>query len=87
MKTIQISADVYSTTEDVSYRIYVDNDLMTERTFKWPHRKYYIEEHLVIKAEKGTTHTIRVESAKESNVFSLRNIIVDGVKTGETFIV
>jgi hypothetical protein len=87
MTIVKITADVYSSADDAVYRLYVDDHLMTERTIKWPHRKYYIEEQVVIKADPGTTHTIRVESVKEPNSFTLRNITVNGASADETFIV
>jgi hypothetical protein len=87
MKTVELTADVYSNTEGIAYRLYVDDTLMTERTFKWEPRKKCIEEHMVLQVNPATTHTIRVESVKEGEYFTLKNITVDGVKSDTTFLV
>ena len=87
MKTLEVTADVYSNTEGIAYRMYIDDCLMTERTFRWEPRKKYVEEHMVIQVPKGSTHRVRVESCKGGNYFTLRNVTVDGVNSNETFTV
>jgi len=92
MKVVDLTVDVYSVTDNVVYRLYVDDTLMTERTFIWPTWKNYVEEHMHIQVEAGTTHTVRVESANTNlripDHVSIKNLIVGGSKLkGKTFTV
>jgi hypothetical protein len=87
MKTVELTADVYSNTEGIAYRLYVDNTLMTERTFKWEPRKKCVEEHMILQVTPGSTHTVRIESVNKGEHFTLKNITVDGVKSDTTFLV
>jgi hypothetical protein len=87
MKIVQITADIYSSVNNVVYRLYVDNDLMTERTFIWPIWKNYIEEHIVLQVEEDVPHCIRVESIRTPDCIIIKNITVNGVPANETFTV
>jgi hypothetical protein len=61
------------------YRIYVDEDLITERTFVWNSDNQYIEEHVIIDAPIGQ-HTLRVENVDPSlGTFTVENILLDGI--------
>lgn len=46
-----------------SYRIYVDNDLITERTFIWDKNQTYIAEHIFVQLDKGP-HEIKIETVQ-----------------------
>lgn len=87
MKIVQITADIYSSENNVAYRLYVDNELMTERTFIWPIWKNYIEEHIVLQVEEDVSHHIRIESLKNIDCMTIKNITVNGVPAEETFTV
>ena len=58
--------------EPPRYRIYVGNELFTERTFKWPVNTY-LTEILQIDAPPGQ-YKWRLESQSESAKFEIRNI-------------
>jgi hypothetical protein len=62
MKEIEITIDVFChwlvTKHD--YRIYVDDDLLTERTYLWTNPNEFVREHIVVYLEPGE-HTIRLE--------------------------
>lgn len=63
-----------------SYRIYVDNNLLTERTYIWNNEEAYIREHIVINVPPGD-HTLTLEKCGERWIFgefSLTNLTVDG---------
>jgi len=63
------------------YRVYVDTDLMTERTFTWDTNEQYIEEHVIIDAPIGS-HTLRIENVDpELGTFTIENMLVDGIPT------
>jgi len=87
MKIATVTADVYSTIENVVYRIYVDNVLMTERTFIWKIKETYIRENIVIQVEEGTEHTVRVETCKIPGAVSIKNVTLDGKTVNSTFVV
>ncbi len=76
---IHMSADVYCHWSEVApfYRIYVDNDMLTERTFKWPGYQNFIREHVICKLMPGV-HTIRVENCSPNGKFTLNNFIIEG---------
>lgn len=87
MKIVTVTADVYSTIQHAPYRVYVDNTLMTERTFIWETNKNYIREHIVIQVEEGTEHTVKAESLKVNGAISIKNVTLDGEPVNSTFVV
>lgn len=85
MKIVSITLDVYSGIQNSAYRVYVDSDMMTERTFAWPVDLTYITEHIVLQTEAGSTHTLRLEPLDPANNMSMKNITVDGRPSEATF--
>jgi hypothetical protein len=74
--------DVKATWHDMPppvYRIYVDNDLITERDFVWPGHEIYIKENLVCDLKPGT-HVLRVENASKHGEFKLNRLRIDNVE-------
>lgn len=67
--------------ERPKYRIYIDDDLITERTWIWD-QETYIEENLRVEVSKGVNHTIRLELIKYNPMhlaqFGLRNLQING---------
>lgn len=57
------------------YRLYVDNDLITERTFTWPHGEKCIRERLVLRLTTGQ-HRVWVDKTES---FELYNVNLNGV--------
>lgn len=63
------------------YRVYVDQDLLTERTFTWPSGKQYVEEHLVVHLQPGQ-HKIRIENVDpDLGIITTKNLKLDGIPT------
>lgn len=60
------------------YRIYVDDEMLTERTFGWTSYQFYITEHLFCFLDTGV-HTLRLESIDTDSRFELENLVVDQV--------
>lgn len=60
-----------------SYRIYVDYDLLTERTFKWAGYQVFIEEDIICNLPLGI-HFLRIENCGDDGQFRLKNIKVRG---------
>ena len=59
------------------YRIYVDNDMLTERTFGWPAYKIYIRENLICLLEPGL-HQLKVVNTSGAGVFDLTDFSLNG---------
>ena len=55
-RLVQITADIHCTWEGLnpSYRLYVNDELFTERTWIWD--QFYLEETVSIEAEPGDFH-------------------------------
>lgn len=84
---VKIVADVVCTNpeaENTNYRLYIDDDLYTERTFRWDSKITYIEENSFSDLEPGG-HSIRLVSCQVNNGFELRNITVDGESVSNMF--
>lgn len=87
MKEYKINIDLfcYRTENDGNkdYRLYVDNDLITERTYIWmnktPVKPYgqFVRENVWVELEPGE-HEIRIEAVNSKfNGFLIRNIKID----------
>jgi hypothetical protein len=57
------------------YRIYVDNDLITERNWRWHSYEIYIREHLEAVLHAGT-HDISIVTNQTPSPFQLKNLSV-----------
>jgi hypothetical protein len=81
-----ITADVYARWGDVQprYRVYVDNDLLTERDFIWPGHEVFIRENIVVDLEPGA-HKLRIEQAGPGGRIQIKNVRVDGVPSDMDF--
>ncbi len=77
---------------DSRYRIYVDNDLITERTWIWDNSTL-IQENLWVNVDQTATHTLKLESVTyipEQAKFSLgllsannNNLVIVSTNTAE----
>lgn len=75
-----ITLDVYCDTTQHGtpvYRVYVDNDLLTERSWIWPAYEIFIQENLEVDIEPGA-HQVRIENCGAETVFRPRNLTVNG---------
>lgn len=68
-----------------SYRIYVNEDLLTERTFAWAGYQFYIKENLAVDIPAGM-HNLRLENLGPNGKFILRNFQIDGNASNEIFL-
>lgn len=76
---LQFNVHCYYEGKPPSYRIYVDDDLITERTFIWDTNRNYIEEHVIIDAPVGQ-HVLKVENiTPELGTIVVENILLDGL--------
>ena len=67
--------------EPHAYRIYVDDELLTERTYIWRNSDQFIRENIVISAKPGD-HQFRLESVDANfSGFQWQNFTVDNRPT------
>jgi len=54
-KSVQVHCDVYCKWDgnDTRYRLYVNDELFTERSWIWHDKEYYLEEMITIEAPPG----------------------------------
>jgi hypothetical protein len=84
MKQVELTCEVrcLDEAENQSYRLYIDDNLITERTWIWPYH-FRIKEHVYIDIEPGE-HTIRVEPVdKKFTKFYVNALHLDGYPTGK----
>jgi hypothetical protein len=66
--------------EQPKYRLYINDDLITERTWGWD-QQTYIEETLWAEVDHGISYTIRLELIKSDpfhlSQFGLQNLYVN----------
>lgn len=75
---LKFNVHCYYSGTNPRYRVYVDTDLITERTFVW-REDQYIEETVIIEAPAGT-HRLRVENVDPAlGTFTVENIKLDGI--------
>jgi hypothetical protein len=87
MNQYKITADVYGHQFDQvpRYRIYVDQDLITERDFIWPGHEVFVRENIVVNLAPGN-HKIRIEQIGTNCKVLMKNITIDGVPSKPDFI-
>lgn len=68
--------------ENSHYRIYLNDELMTERTWIWD-QDTYIQENILANIEANINHVVRVEVVKTIHgaltQLALQNLFVNGV--------
>ncbi len=79
MKRISIVIDIHCVKlgQRAAYRIYVDQDLITERDWVWPASKIFVRENLHVDLAQGQ-HGVKVESLSSDTEFKIKGCIVDG---------
>lgn len=80
MIEVVISADLHCAwdQEPPAYRIYVDDDLLTERTYRWINPEQYICEFMTVRVVPGM-HSLRVEAVNPAyqEKFILNNVHIN----------
>lgn len=82
-----ISADVYAHSGDGNprYRVYVDNDLLTERDFVWPTHEIFIRENITVDLAPGA-HMLHIEQVGNQGKIQVKNIRLDGSASDTQFV-
>ena len=77
---IKLEIDLYCSIvrEHVPYRLYINDELMTERDYIWDNTKEYITEGVPLFLDHGT-HTINIENLNPNNgTLSINTIRLNG---------
>lgn len=76
---VKLVVDVHSHWSDSPpvYRIYVDDEMLVERTFGWPSYQNYVTEHIYCDLDTGV-HTLRLENLSTDGRFDLELFTIDG---------
>jgi hypothetical protein len=68
--------------EHSKYRLYINDELLTERDWIWA-QDIYIHENMLVEVPTGLMHTVRVEVIKSNPMYltqlALRNLKVNGI--------
>ena len=88
-KAVSITVDVHChwTDSPPRYRVYVDNDLLTERTFIWPGYQNFVRENIHVNLNPGQHELKIVNVDPRFGKFEARNIIVNKIPAETTFVV
>ena len=79
MSIASVKFDVYCTRAEgnPAYRLYVDGDLLTERTWAWPAYEVFVRENIEVEVEAGE-HRLDLVDCSNNGVFYLKNITING---------
>lgn len=87
MNHVCIDVDVWCKYIDTPpiYRVYVDDEMLTERTFIWSSTNQYIREHIEVYLDKGAHEVKIVNCGDHHTVFFAQNITVNGKSSTARF--
>lgn len=79
MSIVQLAVDVNCDSSEPNsiYRVFVNNDLYTERTWIWPSYQIFIREHLVAELPAGQ-HQVRIEKVSGPGNFTVSRFSING---------
>jgi len=83
-----ITVDVYAHwgNQAPRYRVYVDNNLLTERDFIWPGSTMFARERIVVNLDPGT-HSVKIEQIGNSGTIQAKNVLVDDIASSLDFVI
>ena len=83
----KLEVDVYShwSENPPIYRIYIDNEMLVERTFGWPSYQNYITEHMYCDLDTGV-HTLSLENLDTNSRFELEHFTVDKIPVNKNLL-
>lgn len=79
LQEVLITVDIYCQWEadPKAYRIYIDDELLTERTYHWRNTDQFVQENIVIAVPAGQ-HEFRLESVDpQFKGFRWQNFTID----------
>ena len=83
MKVVDIQFDLYCKWSKAppSYRLYCDDDLLTERTYTFDNRKAFVRELSKVELPVGEYEFVLENLHPELGTFDIRNIWIAGKET------
>lgn len=83
----KLEVSVHSHWNEVApvYRLYVDNELLTERTFGHTSYQFFLIEHIFCNLETGV-HNLTLENLDNNARFELDNFHVNGIQVNKNLI-
>jgi hypothetical protein len=72
-----ITVDIYADSGEPRYRVYIDNNLLTERDFTWASHEIFVRENIIVNLGEGL-HTLYVEQVGTNGTIKPQNVTVDG---------
>lgn len=81
MNETTVTVDVFCNWEDrpEAYRIYVDETLLTERSYLWRNTEQFVQENMLLNLEPGV-HTFRLEPVNpQFTGFYTKNLTVNKI--------
>ena len=79
MREVSISVDVYCNQNLIpnAYRLYIDDDLLTERTYIWNNSEQIVRENIIDYLTPGAHSFHLVPTDPKCHGFGFRNFTVD----------
>lgn len=82
---MEIDVHAHWTDDPPVYRIFVDEELITERRFVWKSYEFHIKEHLCCNLATGV-HTLKLENVSRTGRFELDQFIVNTSPVNRNFL-
>lgn len=81
-----LTVDVYASwgTTAPKYRVYVDDNLLTERDFTWPGHEVFVRENIIVNLAPGR-HNLKIEQVNPHGVIRTKNITLNGKPADHVF--
>ena len=79
MGTVHVTFELWCewSGEPPSYRVYINNDLMTERTYTFDNSQEYLEERVPLLTKSGA-HFLKIDNLNSDNAtFTIKNFKVN----------
>ena len=86
LHTVSIDVHAHWGDKPPVYRVYVDNDLLTERDFTWPGPEIFIQEQIIVNLTPGA-HSVKIEHANRHGTITVKNIQVNGQASAADFVI
>ena len=79
MIPIRLDFDLLCSEIGAAYRVYIQEELMTERNYRWDNTKELVREYLSLEFDEPGTYSVWVESVNSKNSdFTINNVMLNG---------
>lgn len=79
MAIMTLTIDVYCNRSEgePSYRVFVDDEMLTERSWVWPAYEVFVKEHIEVNVEPGA-HRLEIRECGGNDTFIVKDMTVNG---------